>query len=110
MDERSKRAQMERKRRIRRKKQRRRVLISALVEVLILAVLALAFCWDRGLSAKVSGVLGIFDSEQLKCAFNGCKKRKGHWKSKWGRADLSGIHDEDHDCNCGVGSIFRSGS
>ncbi len=42
MDERSKRAQMERKRRIRRKKQRRRVLISALVEVLILAVLA--FC------------------------------------------------------------------
>ena len=44
MDERSKRAQMERKRRIRRKKQRRRVLISALVEVLILAVLALAFC------------------------------------------------------------------
>ena len=32
MDERSKRAQMERKRRIRRKKQRRRVLISALVE------------------------------------------------------------------------------
>lgn len=54
MDERSKRAQMERKRRIRRKKQRRRVLISALVEVLILAVLALAFCWDRGLSAKVS--------------------------------------------------------
>ena len=52
MDERSKRAQMERKRRIRRKKQRRRVLISALVEVLILAVLALAFCWDRGLSAK----------------------------------------------------------
>lgn len=61
MDERSKRAQMERKRRIRRKKQRRRVLISALVEVLILAVLALAFCWDRGLSAKVSGVLGIFD-------------------------------------------------
>lgn len=61
MDERSKRAQMERKRRIRRKKQRRRILISALVEVLILAVLALAFCWDRGLSAKVSGVLGIFD-------------------------------------------------
>ena len=52
MDERSKRAQMERKRRIRRKKQRRRVLISALVEVLILAVLALAFCWDRGLSAR----------------------------------------------------------
>ena len=46
MDERSKRAQMERKRRIRRKKQRRRILISALVEVLILAVLALAFCWE----------------------------------------------------------------
>ena len=38
---------------------------------------------------------GCVGSEQLKCAFNGCKKRKGHWKSKWGRADLSGIHDED---------------
>ena len=62
MDERSKRAQMERKRRIRRKKQRRRVLISALVEVLILAVLALAFCWDRGLSAKVSG----FSTDRLR--------------------------------------------
>lgn len=66
MDERSKRAQMERKRRTRRKKQRRRVWISALVEVLILAVLALAFCWDRGLSAKVSGVLGIFDRPPVK--------------------------------------------
>lgn len=121
MDERSKRAQMERKRRIRRKKQRRRVLISALVEVLILAVLALAFCWDRGLSAKVSGVLGIFDRppateldvsgvNSSNVLLMDVKKRKGHWKSKWGRADLSGIHDEDHDCNCGVGSIFRSGS
>ena len=120
MDERSKRAQMERKRRIRRKKQRRRVLISALVEVLILAVLAFAFCWNRGLGTKISGFFGRFDrppvkeldltGEQPKCAFNGCKKRKGHWKSKWGRADLSGIHDEDHDCNCGAGSIFRSGS
>lgn len=58
MDERSKRAQMERKRRIRRKKQRRRVLISALVEVLILAVLALAFCWNRGLETKISGFFG----------------------------------------------------
>ena len=47
MDERSKRAQMERKRRIRRKKQRRRVLISALVEVLILAVLAFAFLLEQ---------------------------------------------------------------
>ena len=28
---------------------------------MILAVLALTLCWDRGLSAKVSGVLGIFD-------------------------------------------------
>ena len=44
-----------------RKKSETSGLISALVEVLILAVLALAFCWDRGLSAKVSGVLGIFD-------------------------------------------------
>ena len=55
MDERSKRAQMERKRRIRRKKQRRRVLISALVEVLILAVLAFRFVgtedWERKFQA-----------------------------------------------------------
>ncbi len=87
MDERKqKRAQMERKRGIRRKKQRRRVLISALVEVLILAVLALAFCWDRGLSAKVSGCSGIFDrppATELDVSgvnssnvFNGCKSGK----------------------------------
>ena len=66
MDERSKRAQMERKRRIRRKKQRRRVLISALVEVLILAVLAFAFCWNRGLETKISGFFGRFDRPPVK--------------------------------------------
>lgn len=66
MDERSKRAQMERKRRIRRKKQRRRVLISALVEVLILAVLAFAFCWNRGLGTKISGFFGRFDRPPVK--------------------------------------------
>ena len=65
MDERSKRAQMERKRRIRRKKQRRRVLISALVEVLILAVLALAFCWDRGLVLKCRECSG-FSTDRLR--------------------------------------------
>lgn len=121
MDERSKRAQMERKRRIRRKKQRRRVLISALVEVLILAVLALAFCWDRGLSAKVSGVLGIFDRppateldvsgvNSSNVLLMDVKSGKVIGNLNGGRADLSGIHDEDHDCNCGAGSIFRSGS
>ena len=66
MDERSKRAQMERKRRIRRKKQRRRGLISALVEVLILAVLAFAFCWNRGLETKISGFFGRFDRPPVK--------------------------------------------
>ena len=57
---------MERRRKLRRKKQRRRVLISALVEVLILAVLAIAFCWDRGLGAKVSGLMGVFDGPPVK--------------------------------------------
>lgn len=66
MDKRSKRVQMERKRKTRRKKKRRRVLISVLVEVLILAVLAFTFCWDRGLSAKMSGLLGSFDRPPVK--------------------------------------------
>ena len=74
MDERSKRAQMERKRRIRRKKQRRRVLISALVEVLILAVLAFAFCWNRGLGTKISGFFGRF--RQTACEGTGCDGSK----------------------------------
>lgn len=65
MDERSKRAQMERKRRIRRKKQRRRVLISALVEVLILAVLALAFCWIEDLVLKCRECSG-FSTDRLR--------------------------------------------
>ena len=62
------------------KKQRRRVLISALVEVLILAVLAFAFCWNRGLGAKIRELSGFFDRppvteldvtgiKQFKCSF-----------------------------------------
>ena len=66
VEERKGRAQVERRRKLRRKKQRRRVLISALVEVLILAVLAIAFCWDRGLGAKVSGLMGVFDGPPVK--------------------------------------------
>lgn len=77
MDERSKRAQMERKRRIRRKKQRRRVLISALVEVLILAVLAFAFCWNRGLETKISGFFGRFDRPPVKDNIINLRKK---WK------------------------------
>ena len=65
MDERSKRAQMERKRRIRRKKQRRRVLISALVEVLILAVLAFAFCWNRGLEYENFRLVRTISTDRL---------------------------------------------
>ena len=61
MNERSRRVQIERKKKLRKKKQRRRVLVSALVEVLILTVLAIAFCWNRGLEAKVSGLTGWFD-------------------------------------------------
>ena len=56
MNERSRRVQIERKKKLRKKKQRRRVLVSALVEVLILTVLAIAFCWNRGLEANMSGV------------------------------------------------------
>ena len=66
VEERKRRAQVERRRKLRRKKQRRRVLISALVEVLILAMLAIAFCWDKGLSAKVSGLMGVFDGAPVK--------------------------------------------
>ena len=37
-----------------------------MIEILILVVLAGAFCWNRGLGAKVSGVLGIFDRPPVK--------------------------------------------
>ena len=66
VEERRRRAQAERRRKARRKRQRRRVLISALVEVVILAVLAIAFCWNRGLGAKVSGLMGVFDGAPVK--------------------------------------------
>ena len=55
-----------RKRNQRRRKQRRRMVVSALIEVLILVLLAGAFCWDRGLSAKVSGLFGRFDGPPVK--------------------------------------------
>lgn len=50
----------------RRKQQRRRVLVSALIEIIILVLLAGAFCWDRGLKGKISGVVGIFDGPPVK--------------------------------------------
>ena len=50
----------------RRKKERRRMVISALIELLILVLLAGAFCWNRGLSARVSGFLGVFDRPPVK--------------------------------------------
>ena len=55
-----------RRKRARRRKQRRRILVSAVIEILILVVLVGAFCWNRGLGAKVSGVLGIFDRPPVK--------------------------------------------
>ena len=42
------------------------MVVSALIEILILVLLAGAFCWNRGLGAKVSGVLGIFDRPPVK--------------------------------------------
>lgn len=50
----------------RRRLQRRRMVVSALIEILILVLLAGAFCWNRGLGAKVSGFLGRFDGPPLK--------------------------------------------
>ena len=50
----------------RRRKQRRRILISAIVEVLILVLLAGAFCWNRGLGAKVTDVFGGFSGPPVK--------------------------------------------
>ena len=55
-----------RRRQQRRRKQRRRILISAIVEVLILVLLAGAFCWDRGLGAKVKDVFGGFSGPPVK--------------------------------------------
>lgn len=54
------------KNRNRRKKERRRMVISALIELLILVLLAGVFCWNRGLSARVSGFLGVFDRPPVK--------------------------------------------
>ena len=116
MDERSKRAQMERKRRIRRKKQRRRVLISALVEVLILAVLAFAFCWNRGLETKISGFFGRFDRPPVKeldvTGVNSSNIVLMDVKSGIVIGDLNGKEQiyPASMTNCGAGSIFRSGS
>ena len=49
-----------------RRKQRRRILVSVVIEILILVVLAGTFCWNRGLGAKVSGLLGRFDRPPVK--------------------------------------------
>ena len=40
--------------------------VQAELRELILAVLAFTFCWDRGLSAKMSGLLGSFDRPPVK--------------------------------------------
>ena len=53
-------------RKLQKKQQRWRVLVSALIEIIILVLLAGAFCWNRGLKAKVSGVVGIFDGPPVK--------------------------------------------
>lgn len=42
------------------------MVISALIELLILVLLAGVFCWNRGLSARVSGFLGVFDRPPVK--------------------------------------------
>ena len=65
------------KNRNRRKKERRRMVISALIELLILVLLAGAFCWNRGLSARVSGFLGVFDRPPVKDNIINLRKK---WK------------------------------
>ena len=120
MNERSKRVQIERKKNFAKKKQRRRVLVSALVEVLILTVLAIAFCWNRGLEAKVSGLTGWFDGppatgldmsgvNSSNVVLMDVKSGESDWGDEWGGEDLSGFDDEDYDGNCGIGSFFRFG-
>ena len=55
-----------RRRQLRKRKQQRRILVSILIEMVILALLAGAFCWDRGLKAGVAGILGGFDRPPVK--------------------------------------------
>ena len=55
-----------RRQRMQRKKQKRRILISAIAEILILSVLAVVFCWNQGIGAKVAGFWGSFDQPPVK--------------------------------------------
>lgn len=66
LENRNRQAASERKKKARRKKQRQRVVISALIEILILVLLAGAFCWNRGLGTKISGFFGRFDRPPVK--------------------------------------------
>ena len=55
-----------RRRQLRKRKQQRRILVSILIEMVILALLAGAFCWDRGLKAGVAGILGDLTDHRVK--------------------------------------------
>lgn len=55
-----------RRQKMQRKKQKRRILISAIAEILILSVLAVVFCWNQGIGAKVAGFWGSFDQPPVK--------------------------------------------
>ena len=55
-----------RRQRMHRRRQKKRMLISAIIEVLILLVLAVAFCWNKGMGAKVTDFFGSFDSPPVK--------------------------------------------
>lgn len=55
-----------RRQRMHRRRQKKRMLISAIIEVLILLVLAVAFCWNKGMGAKATDFFGSFDSPPVK--------------------------------------------
>ena len=91
--------------------------MSALIEVIILLLLAGAFCWERGLKARVIGLAGYFDGPPVKkldvmgvnssnVILMDAKSGKIIRQSKWRGTDLSGLNDKDYDGNCGIGDIF----
>ena len=55
-----------RRMRLQKRKRQKRIIISVVAEILILVLLAGAFCWNRGLGAKFSGIVGVFDQPPVK--------------------------------------------
>ena len=93
-------------------------MVSVVIEILILVVLAGTFCWNRGLGAKVSGLLGSFDRPPVKeldvTGVNSTNVVLMDLKSGMVIGNLNGderiypaYHDENHDSNHSIGSIFQ---